>query len=463
MSHAHAAGGASKSDGETRALLSFVQALRWHDLAPEIRHAARRHMFDTIGVMIAGCAGDLVDRAEAMLAALRPAGQVAVPGRRRRADPLDAAFLAGVGAHGVELDDGYRQGSVHPGVAIAPALMAAAHGRQISGARLLEAVVAGYETIAAIAEFCHPELRRRGFHPTSVVGPLGAAMAVGKLLDLDERQLANALGLAASSGAGLFAFLGGGGDVKRLHAGHAAREGLMAALLAREGVAGPPDVLEAADGFFQAFAFGAAAAPRAFLLPPQSPFRITDCYIKPYACCRHLQPAIEALLSLRAQHGLTAGNVAAIEIETYGIAAEHAHTGWADFASAQLSFPFVMALALHHGGVDLAHFDAARRGDPQLAQIAARVTVRRVADLDALYPQFRPARVTVKLTSGAAHSAYSPEALGSALTPFDDARLRRKFRALVAPVLGDGRARDLETALWTIDAADDIAGRFVFD
>ena len=78
-----------------------------------MRHYARRHLLDTVGVMIAGAGGDVATRAEAVLAAVRPAGRIPVPGRARRADLLDAAFLGGTAAHGIELDDGYRHGSAH--------------------------------------------------------------------------------------------------------------------------------------------------------------------------------------------------------------------------------------------------------------------------------------------------------------------------------------------------------------
>ncbi len=116
-------------------------------------------------------------------------------------------------------------------------------------------MVAGYETVTAIGRACHPALRHRGFHPTGAVAVFGAAMATGKLRGLSGRTLANALGIAASSAAGLFAFVNGGADIKRLHAGHAAREGMQAALLAEQGVEGPPGVIEARDGFMQAFAY----------------------------------------------------------------------------------------------------------------------------------------------------------------------------------------------------------------
>src|SRR5262249_50229644 len=105
------------------------------------------------------------------------------------------------------------------------------------------------------------------FHPTAAVGVFGSAAAAGKLRGLSPDALANAFGLAASSAAGLFAFVNGGGDIKRLHAGHAAREGLQAVLLAEQGVEGPPGVIEARDGFMQDFA--RAGKIRAVVLPPR--------------------------------------------------------------------------------------------------------------------------------------------------------------------------------------------------
>src|SRR5262249_42216320 len=209
------------------ALAGFGSALRFESLDAEVRHYARRHLFDTVGVMISGAAGEVATRAEAMLAAVRGGGRIPVPGRARRADLLDAAFLGGTAAHGIELDDGYRQGSVHPGCAVVPAVLAVGYDMGASGKAVIEAIVAGYAI--AIARACHPDLRQRGLHPTGVCGVFGAAAAAAKLRGLSAPRIADAFGIAASSAAGLFAFVNGGADIKRLHAGHAAREGIQAA------------------------------------------------------------------------------------------------------------------------------------------------------------------------------------------------------------------------------------------
>ena len=456
MSHAEAIHPLHPAAGASAAILDFVAGLRHGALSEEVRHYARRHLLDTVGVMIAGAGGEVASRAEAMLAAVRPAGHIPVPGRARRADLLDAAFLGGTAAHGIELDDGFRQGSVHPGCVVVPTLLALGHERRSSGAALIEALVAGYEAEIAIGRACHPELRQRGFHPAAAVGVFGAAMAAGKLRALAHAQLANALGIAASSAAGLFAFVNGGADIKRLHAGHAAREGLQAALLAERGIEGPPGVIETHDGFMQAFAFGRMERARPVTLPPHASFGITDCYIKPYPCCRHIQPAVEALIGLLNDESIATEEVERIDVATYRIAAEHAETGWEDFASAQLSFPYLMSVALKFRGIRFEHFDAAVRSDPWFAASARKLNVTAPPEVDRLYPQLRPARVTVATGRGS-FTRQADEALGSRIVPLDDAGLRAKFSDLVAPVLGTPRADELAGRLWSIGEIGDVA------
>src|SRR5438093_13241833 len=109
MSHAEALHTVHPAAGATEAVVGFVSGLGYDSLGDEVRHYARRHLLDTVGVMIAGAGGEVATRAEAMLQSLRPPGTLPVPGRARRADLLDAAFLGGTAAHGIELDDGYTK------------------------------------------------------------------------------------------------------------------------------------------------------------------------------------------------------------------------------------------------------------------------------------------------------------------------------------------------------------------
>ena len=357
-----------------------------------------------------------------------------VLGHRRRWDLLDAAYLGAAAGHGLELDDGYRAGSAHPGVVVLPAALAvacerSAHGQPVSGQQLLAAVVAGYEAMTVIARLAHPAMRRRGFHPTATSGVFGAAVAAAHLRQLPLRQWHHALGLAASSASGLFAFVAGGADVKRLHPGHAAREGVLAVLMAEQGLEGPPAVLEGKDGFLQAFAGlnGLQTSPTDPLgWPPARPWGIADCYLKPWPCCRHLHPAVDALLYLRHAHQLQAHEVEHIAVETYSIAAEHAEVGWVDFASSQLSFPFVMATALRFGNVTLSHFGDDARHDPETQALCTRLSVQASAEMDERYRSERPSRITVR-ARGQQWVCDRTDALGAPAMPMSTAQLERKF------------------------------------
>ncbi|MCZ2499091.1 MmgE/PrpD family protein [Xylophilus sp. Kf1] len=443
----------------TADLNDYLMSIAANGLDPTLAHHAKRHLIDTVGAILAGSGQAVTRQTAAVLAAAQPAGTHPVPGLPQRLGLLDAVFLTGVSAHGTETDDGYRQGSVHPGAVVVPALLSIAAQRRVSGDRLLEALAAGYQAIGSIAALAHPRLRRRGFHPTGAVGPLGAAAASSALLDLDRPRRLHALGIAASSAAGLFAFKAGGADVKRLHAGHAAREGVLATLLAQQGCEGPPGVLEASDGFLQAFADrmpGGAGSPDTVALPPEVPPTIADCYIKPYACCRHIQPAVDALQALMRDHAVEAGEIESVEVETYGIAADHAVVPWGSFAEAQLSFRYVMASAARFDDLRIERFGDAARADETTAALAHRMTVRRSDAMDRRYPAQRPALVTLHTRRGS-WSQDAAEARGAPELPLDDAGLDAKFLDLAGMALGSQRAAELLARFWRIDTAADVS------
>ena len=190
-------------------------------------------------------------------------------------------------------------------------------------------------------------------------------------------------------------------------------------------------------------------------LPPTVGFGITDCYIKPNPCCRHIQPAVEALIGILNDETIASEDVKHVAVETYRIAAEHAGTGWDDYASAQLSFKYLMALALKFRNIKVAYFEDAVRNDAGWAALAAKFEISAPHEIDRLYPKLRPARVTVT-TSGGKFTRLAEEALGSRLVPLDDAGLKAKFIGLVEPVHGSATAQELAQRLWSIDQMGDV-------
>jgi 2-methylcitrate dehydratase PrpD len=440
----------------TEQLASFVAGLDGATLSPDVLHFAKRHLIDTVAAMLVGSRQDSFHEVEAALGDVRENGTFPVPGRTRRADLLDAVFMSATAGHSSEVDDGYRQGSIHPGVVVVPAALLIGYRQESSGLDLLTAIILGYEAIAAISRRAHPALRRKGFHPTAVVGPLGAAVTAARLLHLPAQTIRGALGFAASAASGLFAFANGGADVKRLHPGHAAREGVFSVFLAQRGLSAPLSVLENKDGFFQAFTSDPELVREPFSLPPQVPFAVSDCYLKPYACCRHLQPAVDALLDILGSQELAPHEIEAISIETYSIAAAHARVPWVDQAEAQLSFPFVIATAARHRRVMLVDFLPEALQDPATHALCSRITVTGSARMDQRYPAARPAAVTVH-ARGQTYRSEADEAKGDPSRPLSDAALTEKFTDLAAPTLGAERTARLLEQLWTIDASMNVA------
>jgi 2-methylcitrate dehydratase PrpD len=196
--------------------------------------------------------------------------------------------------------------------------------------------------------------------------------------------------------------------------------------------------------------------PRPFTMPPESRYAITECYFKPYACCRHLQPAAEALFTILNESDIAAEQIQAINVETYTLASEHAHVPWSDFASSQLSFPFIMALAAQFRQIDLEHFSDATRADPRIAALAGKVTVEATAAMDARYPKQRPALVRVVAAKGE-FSRDVPEALGDPSLPISDKQLGEKFVDLASPALGRDPASALLKRFWQLEQESDVA------
>jgi 2-methylcitrate dehydratase PrpD len=422
-------------------------------LPEPVRNAARRHFLDSLGACLAGIDQPLVREASALVESLSGGGKVAIAGTGRRSDLLSAVYLMAVGCHAIELDDGNREGSIHPGTVVVPAVLGLGYHLNAAGADVLSATVAGYEAAISLAEILHPHASRRGFQTTGVVGVVGAAAAAGRLLGLDALRMEKAMGIAASSGAGLFAYLAGGGNIKKLHPAHAAREGVFAALLANHGdVDGPRAVAESPAGIFHAFGglqtwTGSQADAR-----PTLP-AIARSYTKPYPCCRHIHPAIDALLQLRARHGFGADDVKALEVGTYGAAMPHAALGWDSFTVAQLSFPYVMAAALRYGRVDLGSFSDRMRADPALAADAAKVRVTLDPACAQAYPKQGPARVAVVLRDGRRHEAYVADPRGSPELPMSDEELFDKFRMTVQGRLSAQAAGDIIGRVWKLESA----------
>lgn len=443
-------------DGFTTNLIEKLASIRQAGIDEPTRKAASRHLLDTVGLIYAGSREPVVRLAASALSAIRAPGSLSLPGSTQKVDVLDAAYLMAVASHCLEFDDGYRAGAAHPGSVVVPVALAVAVDRGASGEALLEAIVAGYEAMTSVARVAKPALQERGFHPTPAVGVFGGAAAAAHLLGLDKAQLRAALGLAASSAGGLFTFTQGGEDVKPLHVGHAAREGLFAALLANAGAEGPPYAIEGSNGFFSVFARAASVADHH--IGPG--WGVTDCYVKPWPGCRHPQAAIDAALQLRRAGGFDGSDIESVHVETYRLAADGATVPWTTRASALLSFPFLLATALVHGDVALEHFSDAARADATIADLASRISFSSSDQMEEGYRRGNPAKVSIVLRDGRRFDLATADGLGAPGNPLHDTALADKFIKLLSGVTALDNARDIHARWASVGPSFDARSAF---
>jgi 2-methylcitrate dehydratase PrpD len=353
------------------------------------------------------------------------------PGRMLRAwftqqgnDAGRQAFLIGGLSHILEMDDLHRASVTHPGCVVVPAALALAQRKHCSGPALLDAIIRGYEAVARIGMAVGPA-HYRIWHSTATCGPFGAAIAAADLLGLDASQTVHALGNAGTQASGLWQFIETGAMSKHLHAGRAAEAGVTAAELAALGFTGPPAILEGAKGLFA----GACPDPdpAAIARDPGAPWQLRATSIKPWPCCRHTHPAIDAAIEL---HGRLGGAVPqAIDVATYGAALEVCdRPAPANEYAAKFSLQHCVALALADGRVGFESFDEVARH--RLAPLSQRVALRKAEPFAAAYPQHWGAGIVLKLPDGRELAATRKACRGDPDQPLGDAEMIAKAELL---------------------------------
>lgn len=446
--------------------------------------AARLAWLDWAGVALYGL-GTSVGRSLASLVgdpehlAGQVAGLRAAPAQGRRAGegpggPLapawSLALLLGAAAHAAELDDTLPDSMVHAGAPVVAAAWTAALACAAGTRKFLEAVAFGYEVAGRIGQAVNSppglSLHTRGFHPTGVVGVLGAAAAAAALNELEREGRAAALTLAASMGGGILEFLSGGGDSKALHAGKAAADGVLAASLAALGLRGPRHALEGRDGFFHAFGEQGRLGGEGGVAKLERPLAARSAHVvrtlrKYHACCHHCQPAVDALAGLVDQAGLRASELArdvtSIEVMLpfmayYQVAVPiEGKRRPSTRLEAQLSLPYCVAAWLVLGHLGPSAFEAPYREDPRILKLADTVQARPSAEMDAHFARgHMPAVVRVYRRNGSVlEGDCGLQPLKADLAGLrahlrrEGERVRQKWSALLDPRLGPGRVEVL--------------------
>jgi 2-methylcitrate dehydratase PrpD len=395
-----------------------------------VSQVVHRQLLDTVGLCVAARRTDYV---EALLATFEARGNCTAIGHRRALSCLDAALINGTAAHGEDYDDTFEGTPVHTAAVVVPAVLAACERYQRSGSDLLRGVAVGVEFMCRMALVVKTGVHRAGFHPTAVIGALGATLGVGKALDLSPRYLAAALGISASMASGIIEYLAEGTSTKRLHAGWAAQCGIRAALMARAGFSGPRTVIEGRHGFVHAFCHADVQPEFAHLTDGLGRRWLAEgIAFKPYACGTMAQPFIDCALALRASD-LPPDRIRSI---TCKVGEGTVHRLWEPLAekraptsaySAKFSVPFCIAVAFLDGAAGLSQFTESRIADPQVLELASRIDYE--IDPTNEYPANYTGHLRVEFLDGSVREFDQPHLRGGRRAPLSREELAAKYRA----------------------------------
>ena len=442
------------TDGQQTAQLANFVAECGYDQIPEpVRHAARRALVDHIGVTVAGSADEASKRARMAIAETESGGFATVAGTRMRVAAPFAAFLNAFAAHVLDLDDVYNPPgtTVHGSCSVWPAILAVSEtaDEPVDGRAALATFALGFETETRVAHAAGQSHYDLGWHVTGTSAHVGAAAAAAKAMGLDRDGLEYAIAAGATQAAGLRVMAGS--DLKSMHPGKAAMDGVLSATLAGQGLTAGRRALEGSFGYLAVMSTD--PAPEKIGAGLGETWNLTSNGHKLYPSGSLTHPMIDAVIALMTEHDIAPADVDGIALRVSVPASRFTDivsptTGME--AKFSLRHCAAAAVTFRWMGTEQLVDEVLTRPDV----VDLRDRVKLTAD-PALGKQ--DADVEITLTTGASVSAQVRGNRGTPAAPLSDEDLETKFRSLVEPILGVQRATELLAACWGVDELEDVS------
>ena len=437
--------------GGVATITDFIHGAR---VPPEASARAATALKDTIGVMLAGV-GEPAARIAQAMASEDGVGTCRVLGTSLQTSPELAALANGVSAHSLDYDDMCFVSLAHPSCALVPAILATGELVHARSSALLDAYVIGFELECRLGNVMNPRhYHQRGWHCTSSIGTVGAAAAAARMLGLGAQATQHALGIAASSACGLKENIGS--MVKPLHAGMAARNGVMATRLAQRGFTASPHAIDGPQGYLVAMdserdSLDAAVGD----LGIRWEILHSGVTVKLYPSCAATHPPLDALIAMKRREQITADQVRAIDVEVDSMTPRLLiHPDPVTGLEAKFSMPFCAAAAIVYDRIGIDTFDVDHIRNPTVQALMKHVTLRANEEFDKGAPLAR-ARVSVYLREERVVSQAVDGARGypGRLT---NEELATKFAGCATRTLSESAANAAWAALISLDAITDV-------
>ena len=429
--------------GATETLARYGATATAGDIPENILHEGKRCFINFLAVALYASRDPSLDILLKVFNREGGGRHASIAGVGPRTTLQNAALANGYLGHLEDYDDTHFPTVIHPSSPTLPAALAVGEQMASSGRDALVASIVGMEVCCRIGMAVHPYHYDAGWHITGTCGVFGSAIAAGRLLELDTRDMIQAMGIAGTQASGVREVFGS--MTKPFHPGRSAQSGVLAALLAQGGFSSSPTILEGRRGF------GAVLSTETHW------DRATDGLgehwelqkngLKPYACGVVIHPLIDAMIALRAKPGVSAEAVASISARVHPLVLELVNRPDPQVGlEGKFSYQHSMAVGLIDGAAFPAQYTDDRVHDPAVAALRERIG----ATVDSAMAE-DGAEVTLTLKSGISYRVIIANATGAPENPLTDAQLEDKFRVLTGDVLPKARVERLLNLLWNLD------------
>lgn len=426
----------------TRTLAKFIVEHRYAEIPEKVRHEAARSLLNWVGCAVGASRHETVENALAALSEFSGPREATVLGRHEKLDIMLAALMNGITSHTFDFDDTHLKTVIHPSGPVASAILALAERKPVRGDEFLHAFILGVEAECRIGNSVYPPHYDVGWHITGTAGVFGAAAAAGRLLGLSEQQMVWALGIAATQSSGLREMFGT--MCKPFHPGNAARNGLLAALLAQRDFTSSTQGIEAKRGFANVLSTG--------FRPGEITERLGESWeialntYKPFACGIVEHPAIDGCIQLRKNFNLKPEDVERIELKVHPLVLELTGKKAPQVGlEGKFSVYHSCAVAVIHGAAGEAQYTDEAVRDPRTVALRERVSATVEPGLHE-----DQVRVTMRLKNGQTIDKFVEHAVGSLERPMSDGDLEAKFQGLTEGILSQLETENLIRLCWDI-------------
>ncbi len=441
--------------GATVALAEFVAGTSFDRLPAGLIDRAKVYILDNLAAGFIGSVQPWSLIVADLVRELGGVGACSVFNQPWRADLSRAALANGVMMGAFEAE---HVGHVaHPSATVFPAVLALAEHLHADGKTFLTAMLLGYEVVCRVGEAQTAATEReRGFHNPGVNGAFGAAAAAARLLGLDARRVAWALGIAGSHACGLAEFAWEGAMTKRMHPGRASQLGLESALLAARGFTGPTTVLEGRFGYLNAYS--PSPRPEKLTAGLGQEWLAADLTIKAYPCHMLSQALVHAILGLKTRTRIDPRKVDRIVITgTFHAGLErHLDPAPRTVLGAQYSIPFTVAAAVCYDLSDPFVFTDSLLSDPVVRELAGRVEVRPEVDRGHGWAPHGGHHIVIE-TGGRRHELVADGFPGGPGRPLDFTGAAEKLYRYAGPVIGRATCEELVGLVGRVEELADVA------